>query len=530
MRMRTGVKQLAIMKWWVSPLYLVAIFILGTLFLGSAAPAGDEGLLLKLPVRVLEKDPSGNHPVANLSQTDFRLLINEKPYPIEQIVTEEHRLLEHTPGRYMVLGLQGRVFNRNLAAGIDGFVRRLLGAGDRLVVWTPLKIYKMDFDENSSADKIINDIESIGRQDFQAFNTAQAEILRQLSDWLTQTAKKLKKGEQASLPPLLFFIKHYEYQWNQYRQRFLLTNLGQYPVIASLMAQGEGEKWLIHFQQQEVIPYYQRYRELSGKIKEYLASLPKGSEETAKTITAGLKRIEQSMDFSQEVTVDDILDDFLGVGIDYHILFYHAETEPTPEPSVVYSVSTGFNRILCNIAHRCGGECYSPVSLAAGVDMLSRQSHLFYQLIFKYDGLQEDKKIQVQVPSLSDAAEIYHKRLFKKEEFRWMAQWVKEQELGIADYKLDGQKLAFKVTGFQVDATGRVGSGAALLEVRVSLLNDRNEKIYETANTLRGSSDKIAVDIDLPDTYKGYFKLAIEVSDLVSGKQCQSTQYIKLTP
>lgn len=492
-------------------------------------------ILLKLPVRVLENREGNDIWIKDINAGDFQLLVNDQPQTMTGFFCRTRSLTTGNEPRYIILGIHGSRYQGPLALGVSHFVYNVLKPTDELVVWTPLKLYKMDIANAPGKDEILQYIETIAQKDIHAFNQAREEAAATLNDWLENTGKKIKKAGPASIPPVMFFLKHYSYEWNQYRERFILSNLAQYTVIASLAAPGQGEKWLIHFQEKEIIPFYQRFLDLKSKIKAYAQTLPESNHETVSLIDKNLDQIDQSLQLiplSPGFPDSEILDGLLGVNINYNVILFSAGQEPLLK-NVVMSNSPAYEQVLQKMTRHTGGTVVETRNTREGINRISERTDTYYELIFPVftrDTSPGDKRVTVKLNRAGSTGvmDIYYKKIFKKDELKWLLDYMDNHNLGIFNFSLKDRLLSFSISGFQEGSPGNNQATVGHLDVNIQLVNDQRQTVYETSNTLQPTKDPVSISLSLPGKYKGYFKLAIGVKDRLSGRESELNKYIKL--
>jgi hypothetical protein len=352
-----------------------------------------------------------------------------------------------------------------------------------------------------------------------------AASLDNLNQLIENLEKKLdtKKG---GIRSVVFFINHYANEWRKFDKGFLLANLEQYSDITSLLAQKRCEKWLIHFQERDLVPMLTRYRRIAHRIKKYLSSLPKEYQDKVPLIRNSLDKIEESMLFSEDFPMEELLNILLGVNINYNVIFFSNQDRKTDGGD---SISPGYEKILKDISRITGGISIisTQTNLVKHLEAVTQHVDYYYELVFTFAGEPEDKNIEINVTPGSSA---YYKKKFRKEELKWLMDWVKE-EIGLSGFALAGHQLSFTLSGFKMnpvkDTNGQpVPTG--IIKVEIRLIDDKSTTVYETGNTLRTNDKSFHVSLTLPSEFSGYFKLSITAIDLVANQSCQLNEYVKI--
>jgi hypothetical protein len=497
---------------------IVLVFML-TAFFG--VHASSRQLSLKLPVRVMVRGNNSlsNEYVTGLNKEDFELRINGKPVPVMDFFRRSRSLAGNSSGRQLVLSVDATGYGKPLADAVSHFIHRVLVPADKLMLRSPLRIYSID--TTGEKDKILQQIEAYLEKDIRQWKADKKDSLDSLLQSMEILEKKLA-AKKAGIRSVLLFLNNFAHQWRQYDKRFLLANLEQYPEMASLMARGNSEKWVIHFRERDLLPMLSGYRSISAAIRQWVSSLPKNYAENARLIGNSLDNIEKSMLFAEDFPLDELLNAFLGVNINYSVISFDSR----PQESNPSSISPGYEKILQEITRRTGGRfLMAPQTLVKSLDTLTQHVDHYYELVFALGGQAEDKIIEVKV--IPSSAAVYYKKRFRQDELKWLMNWLK-QEITLSAVSLEGHRLAFTLSGFKQETRADSPGNTGLVKVDVRLINDRNTTVYQTGNTLKPSSASVNISINLPAKYSGYFKLSITAQDVIARQESQVNKYVKL--
>jgi len=484
-------------------------------------------LKIRLPVRVIApmKEGSGIDYLENLHKDDFTLMVNEQKRPILDFSLNRRSITRIEGERQFVLYFDASDYSEILSGTVIYFVKNILKPADRLFICSPLHTYRID-PKFAKAD-IIEYIKTNLNKDFRQWKDKKNKAFDNLEQMINTLGKKLAV-KRIGMNSILLFINNFTYQWRKFDREFLLSGLEYLPEIASLLAQQEGEKWIIQFQERDLLPLLGKFKNLAKDIKRHLASLPKSYKKDITLIGSSLDKIEQSLLFEEEFPLEDLLNALLGVNIDYNIIFLNGNNYIEKDRRI-NSVIPGFERILSEVARKSGGICLyadaADTNPEKVINTLSQHKDVYYNLAFSVGNEPGDRKIEILLDK--PEAELYYKRKFKKEEIKWLKEWVK-QEIGLSGISLEGNRLSFTISGFKIKTDSGSKPGQGLVKVEIRLIDDKNTIIYQTANTLKPVETEINISLNLPDRYKGYFKLSLDVRDLAAGKNCQVKKYIKL--
>ena len=486
----------------------------------------DQGeLFFKLPVRVISKsEPVGEYE-KDLNKDDFELRINGEKKSLVDFFKKKRSIASITGERQFVLAFDAEDYGKPLADTVSHFVHQILTPTDQLLIRSPLHTYQINTE--SGREEVIQYIKTILEKDMNQWKENKTASLDNLNKLIENLEKKLdaKKG---GIRSVMFFINHYANEWRKFDKGFLLANLEQYSDITSLLAQRSGEKWLIHFQERDLIPMLARYQKIAARIKKYLSSVPKEYEDKVPLIRSSLDKIEQSMLFSEDFPLEELLDILLGVNINYNVIFFSTQDQKTESGD---SVSPGYERILKDISRAAGGISIisSHTNLVEHLEAIIQHVDFYYELVFTFAGEPEDKNIEINA---TPGSTVFYKKKFRKEELTWLKDWVTEK-IGLSGFSLAGHQLSFTISGFKMNpvknADGQpVPTGTIKVEIR--LIDDKSTTVYETGNTLKANDKSFNVSIKLPSEFNGYFKLSITAIDMVTNQSCQLNEYVKILP
>jgi hypothetical protein len=454
---------------------------------------------------------------------DFELYIDGEKKPIVEFHGKQRSIRGTREGRQFALSFDVTGYGNPLADAVSHFVHHTLTPSDQLLVRSPIHIYKL----NPTADKeeIIKYIDANLEKDILQYKNNKTTAVNTLTRLIKNLETKIDK-KKVGIRSILLFINQYSSEWKNFYALALTANLENYSELASRMSSEDqnAEKWLIHFQEndREMTPIPEQYQKISAKIKKYVSANAKNFGDDAALITETLDKIEKSMHFPGELPIKEMLNDLLGTNLNCTVFFLNSRNGGKEH---------GYEKTLQDICQATGGISIYTENPAEGLDAMNKHVDFYYELIFKFDGDPADKNIQVTLPGFSGTGNVhlYYKKKFKKEEFRWLMDYLadKEKEIAISGYSLENYRLNFTVSGFELSRSGEQ-PGQGIIKVTVHLINDKQETVYETGKTLKAAGTSVSISLDLPDRYKGYFKLSITAGDIISGKSFELKEYVKL--
>ncbi len=492
-----------------------AIMWVITLALINPIYSGEKEILLKLPVRVLSKEGSEK----NLKKEDFKLYINGENREIGEFFKKSRSIEQTKTKRSFCLAFNFTDYGKQISDGISHFVQDILREDDKLLVWSPLKkIYRIN--PNKEKQAIIGDIEKIIKTD--SLNYKQnLEISKQNLDALIENLRRQGLNTTA----IRYFLNNYASEFNNFKNRYLIPDLNNLGGAAALMARDAGEKWLINFQEREVIPAIQNYRKLKEDIRNYTSGLTGSEQSWAASINSGLNAIDKAMLISENFPTQEIMNLLLGINISYNVIFFKSMRKTSTAAGD--TGSPDYEGILGDIARSTGGTSVQTNDLAEGLEAIKQNLDFYYELIFEFNGKLADKEIKIELANRQ--AKINHKTTFLKDEIKAIMDISTEPAVNISNYKLQGYNLAFTVSGYKIDKDEQSpNKDSGILRIEIKLIDDNNNVIFNADRTFKSSRESFDISLNLPAEHKGYFKLSIGAEDLISGRNTELNQYIKL--
>ena len=186
--------------------------------------------------------------------------------------------------------------------------------------------------------------------------------------------------------------------------------------------------------------------------------------------------------------------------------------------------SPDYEGILRDLSEKTGGLALDTTNLAEGIEAIRNHQDFYYNLIFEFNGKLEDKNIRVETSS-PDASLTYKDKFFKSE-IQNLMDFLKEPKINISGFSLKGNKLSFTISDFKIGKVEKQDAG--IMKVKIELIDDSRNTVYRTENTLKSTKKSITISLNLPAKHKGYFQLHIQASDMLSLKDHEISEYVKI--
>ncbi len=494
-------------------IFVVLILMIFTFVLCSDS----NRIFLKIPIRVYKK---GEY-LKGLSVKDFTLKINGKVRTIEEILTGERAIGDISEKRNFILQFNLSDYGKNITKGIDFFINEILKKEDNLLLWTPVKIYRIKTDKIKQ--NIISDIEKIVRTDSFSYK----RLKEAAKDRLLSIVRKFDnfsvngKDSNSRMSNILTFLNDYSREWLDYKSKFLVPDVGKYYDVFSLLSlKYPGEKYFINFQQREIIPSLKKYYGIRKKINDYLSAVAGTSESSySSSISNAIKKIDRSILLSDNFNTEKFISPFKGANISYNLILFHSFRQTGDEAD---SVSPDMEGILRNISKSTGGYSISTNDLQDGLNSILKKSDHYYYIIYKFNGKRGKKKIEIT--TTDNEGELFYKKKFSPEEIDLLIRMASEPGITVSEVKINGQNLSFIISGFS--RTGKKMTG--IIKVNIKFIDNNMRSLMDKTNTLRADKDSVRISLQINPTIKGFFKLEISAKDLNANKTTTFSKYIEI--
>lgn len=466
---------------------------------------------LTLHVKVLLK----NEAVENLTKDDFNLLINGKKREIIKFFKREQSLNQANQKRNFILALNLTDYGQQITDGISYFIFNILNNGDGLVLWTPIKIYHIPTEKEKKL--LLEDIVNIVKRDTLNYKKDVSLPTKNFIDILSRSRTGSSRDDSAMQQDISNFLNNYSREFSNFKNRFILPNLVKIPGVAALLAEEQGEKWLIGFMEREIIPNIADYKRKASKIRDAAALLSGSDQANATRMHTGINMIDKMMLISESLPMQKITDALLNENISFNAILFKNQKKST---KLGDNISPDYEEIFKNFSKLTDGVTVINSNLKEGLGDIRKNSGVYYDLIYEFDGKVEDKDIKVNLSNPD--AKAYHKQSFTKKEIEKMI----EPNITLSGFSLRQHILKFSISNFKKGALDNKDQG--IIRILVELLDQQDTVVFKTQNTLKSDKKTFSISLKIPPEHKGRFKVRISAFDLISRRSTQLIENKKL--
>lgn len=489
--------------------------------------AAAKKLKLNLPVRILDKSPE----IGELKKENFNLIVNGEKREILALLKGDRTLSSRADlKRNLILSFFITEYGKQIADAISYFVYQVLNPGDTLILVTSLKLYR--FSATANKEKITKDIGELVKKDCFTYKNNRAASEKSMDKAVSRINYILKKevdGDTGSVfatstaLEVTRFLDRITRESLNFKTRFLLPDTGKIEKINELLGTRGGERWWIHFQQQDVYPSLTNLRKAILNIREHLSSLEgSGEEARAKAAATKISLLERHLLLSDSFPIRELLDTTVGGNISYSVLFFRSSISSSKKSALATAPDLG--GILKEVAKKSGGKSITTTNINQAMEEIKNHRDQYYELIYGFDGKFEEKQIKIELPGKKE--KVSCKDRFTKEEIETLVQYLAKEKVKIETFSIKNNLLKFSIKSFKLQE--EKGEKFGILKVRIELYDEKGSNVYRKENTLRAAKETLGLSIPIPSKYGGKFKLQITVFDLIANSSTFLIRDIKL--
>ncbi len=454
---------------------------------------------LKLYVIPFENDSSK----CDLKKDDLILKVNNDIVNIEIL-----KVMKREPAkeekRNFVLDFSISDCSEQIYEPLKFFVNNVLKADDLLILKTPMKLYKIKI--TGTKDDVIDNIKNLLRKDVMKYKTNRKNYL-----------KFLMKDNPGETPTeIMNFLNKYKREWENYRDMFILPNYKSIANICGILANGNGEKYYIKFQEREIMPFMVSFNKIKNSIRTTLTTYTGNYQSYSASISSNLSVIEKSLLVSEKININLIKNLLLGVNISYNVLLFKSARLNTRIGEVS---SPDYEKYLKELSLSTGGIFIINCDLIEGIKRIIKNKSCYYEMVFEVDDKEEEKNIEIILKK--GKFKLSYKNKLYKENIMMIKKILSQPTVKIDKYGFKNNRLNFRIKDFVMK--DKVG----VVFVEIKILDKSKNVVFKTGKTLKAKQKEIKISIPLPEKLKGYLNIKVYARDEYTGKDFEISEYEK---
>jgi len=483
---------------------------------------------VEVPVRVLLK----GRPVRDLAKDDFEVYENGVKQAITHIETisrmiaqpsvsvQEAQPAEIPQRKKRIFVLIFDIFDYTDPVGeaVDYFFREIYHSGDRVVVITEDQVLTVSPGEtiekfSGSVKETLLQFKSLSTQSMtKAFRDLNYEIERFVLRGLGPAAGVTFKFED-----IYQFYLNYQRIWEAYRNQYLRPDLEFYRSLVQRIRSIEGDKWAICFQQRELFPKIKRASMLESQFRVWIgAQIEPDAQARALVIQAKQMEMQKSFDLSRVFSPEAMRELFLSADITFHLILLKSARTLQDQDWELIEVGEDYEDSLRKISEATGGYLGFSNKAVEALKEAVELEDFHYLLVYQPKEGTGRKERRIEVKVRREGVDVIALKNYVDPVV----------PMTISAFQAGEQAIRFALVHYQM--TNISGRWRGLAEVKITLFDDRSNKVFEEGKALDLVQKETDISLRFPQLKPGQYFIIIQAVDKVANQTDVYSGMIKL--
>ncbi len=478
------------------------VFLLVVLMVFTVYSFGEK-IELKIPLRVKDKSLKE----FELKKSDIVFTVNKKIVSSFELKKEQRSITgDGLPLKYFVLDFNIFDYYEDIGNSVDYFIDNFV-KGQPIILLTRNKIYK--FFNYNSASYLKKTIKKLLREDTIKFKAETKSYYKKFKSIFSSADLGTKEGCQK-------FINDYLREWSVYKTRFVYPDIRKYQMLANILSNKDGDKFIISFYHREIIPYYNEVQKALSDMNNFISSAVEGEDQAWSTmISGGINDINQSLLISKSFPYKNLINTLLSNNINMNLILLNNKMN-NKDVEGYNDVSPDMEKVLRDIAISTGGISITTDDLKNGINKITENEDRYYYLKFY---TKKAKDLIFEVKAVNKKIEFIYPTEYKKNFIKNFVKLLKKKPV-VSGVDVSSKRIGFSISNYLMNKRGKNGG---VLKVNIIVKDNRGVIAYKTGNIL--NVIKKSINIKLPPVnLSGKYNLFIVVRDLLGES---STIFVK---
>ena len=483
---------------------------------------------VEVPVRVLLK----GHPVRDLAQDDFEVYENGVRQAITHIETISRMIagtgisvkkvgpaeIPQPTKRTFILIFDIFDYTKPVGEAVDYFFREVFHPGDRVVVITEDQVLTV------APGKTIEEFAGGVKDSLTQFKSLSTQSMtRAFRDLNYEVERFVLRGQGPAAgigfkyEDIFQFYLNYQRIWDAYRNQFLMPDLEFYRNLVQRIRSIEGEKWAICFQQRELFPKIKRASMLESQIRTWIgAQIEPEAQVKAQVIQAKQMELQRSFDLSRVFSPEAMRELFLSADITFHLILLKSARILQDQDWELIEVGEDYEDSLRKISEATGGYLGFSNKAVEALKEAVELEDFHYLLVYqpKEGAGRKERRIEVKVQR--EGVEVISLK-------NYVEPLV---PITISAFQAGEQAIRFSLVHYQMTSVN--GRWRGLAEVKITLFDDRSNKVFEEGKALDLVQKEAQILLRFPQLKPGQYFIVIQAVDKVANQTDVYSGMIKL--
>jgi VWFA-related protein len=485
---------------------------------------------VEVPVRVFSDGQS----VPGLAREDFQVFEDGKPQVINGFhvfhkkinaapeTAEPAAPAQQPAGRYFVLIFRTYSCSEELEKGLQYLFDNVLRPQDQVLVMAGSR--SLMFERLASDPEAHVKVLELVRSESRSAHNRTLNYLRSIEQNLNITQFRMKLKSRGNMNPdyLHEFLKSYLQAWQDFKRRYLTLELDKFYYFSRHLERIRKEKWVLNFYQLEQFPQIALGSDIEREINTYISNMEESQSPTLIAQGRILRKLQQSIEMEMKVTRDFPAEEasklFYKVNATFHSFFMRAFYDAGNPELEFHSVASDIENSLRSLTEATGGTLVSSNDIETSLASIGEKADDYYLLTYEPTNAKKIGKIKVTVKDKKYKV-LYDNNIRAD----YINEYLKKRDrenpsVKITELSFQKKKLSFVIRDFSL---ARIkGETAGLLMVRIRIMNDREQSLFDQSKSLKSAKKTFSLSLDFDFLASGKYDIIVDVLDQVSGKNC----------
>jgi len=480
---------------------------------------------VEVPVRVVRDGKV----VKGLNKDDFEVYENGRRQMITSFEVVSRKIagpvisgqipsLERSKPRLFLLIFDIFDYNEAIAEAIDYFFKTIYRDSDELVVLTEDRL--LNIDKGKPADELKNSL----KEALQNYKLISIRNYFRAYLELSEECDRLLLASAGLFAPISWtdissFYEHYERIWNDYRERYLMPDMGFYQALLKRIRTAKAEKWALCFMQRELFPKLKSQGRLEDIINTTVNrdNIDPQDQIHAQMIRTTQNRLQESFELSKRFPSERMKDLFLEAGITFHLILMKSPKTLISPDLELQEVAQNYEECYREISRSTGGYLAFSNKALEALWAAAEKEDYHYLLVYQPGGPVETRGRNIEIKVRAEGAKVYSLKQYTK---------LEGPVVTIADVSSARKTLRFTLKNYTLLNTEKGRRGYA--EVRVTLFDNQSNTAFSETKTFEFLDPESHVSLNIDKLRPGFYFLIIDVLDKITNEKDVHSRLIEL--
>jgi len=468
-----------------------------------------------IPVRVFYKGSQ----VDDLSMSDFKLYESKQERKVAgfRIIKKRMKRQGDVPSRYFVLGFRLTNYNKQIREGVSHLFENILRKEDQLLIFINDK--RLNFDNLADLAAVQAEVNRVLRRESSLTRGNMDKYLKEMERRLNPDRLALNwEMNNLAVVNLMKFLDVYRKAWQDYKEKYLLPDIDSYYRLAGHLEKIRKEKWVIHFYQVDMFPELAAIGVLKERAWEIVREISSysGTRSYSRTLSRQLLDIDKLRNITDDFPVETISRLFYKADATFFTLFMHTAGAVLSKDFEYTRIASALEKSLRQVSLNTGGALIASNDLRSALDEVSGKESTSYMLNYTPGNLRKPGKIRVKISD--NRYKVFYDENMSTD---YINDYLEKREaktpsVRVEDILFKEKKLTVVISDFLIKSGPEEKSGR--IDVRVRIKDKQGRVLFDQTRNITANRGTFRITLNFDWLQKGTYNIAVEVTDLFTGK------------